>query len=81
MDFAEIFRKFEDDIPASPEVDAAEETVSKYMEQVKEKDPDLAFDLDSAIGALGRAYLKQGFTACLGLVSGGNCRSRSENPA
>ena len=81
MDYTEIFKKFEDDIPASPEVDAAEAAVSAYMEKVKEKDPDIAFDLDSAIGALGRAYMKQGFTGCLELISGGNCRCRSGNPA
>ena len=55
----------EDDIIELSETKAAEETVSRLLDALKEKDPELFFQMDSAIGRLARAYEKQGFVGGL----------------
>ena len=68
MDFAKIYRLFEDDIEVLGETTAAENEVNRLLKKLKEKDPELFFDLDSAIGTLMRAYEKQGFNGGLAAV-------------
>ena len=38
------------------------------LSKLKDKDPELFFDLDCAIGALARAYEKQGFNGGLTFI-------------
>lgn len=68
MDFIRMYRLFEDDIEVLGETTVAENTVNRLLEEVKAKDSELFFDLDSAIGALTRAYEKQGFNGGLAAV-------------
>lgn len=65
MDFKKIYRMFEDDIEVLGETTVAENEVNRLLNDLKEKDPEMFFDLDSAIGALARAYEKQGFNGGL----------------
>ena len=68
MDFKTVYRMFEDDIEVLGETMLAENEVNHLLNDLKEKDPELFFDLDSAIGALVRAYEKQGFNGGLAAV-------------
>ncbi len=61
MDFKKIYNLFEDDIKTQPETTAAEAAITALLGKLKDADPDLYFELDSAVGALARAYEKQGF--------------------
>lgn len=61
MDFKKVYNLFEDDITTQPETTAAEAAIRATVAKLKDADPDLFFELDSAIGALARAYEKQGF--------------------
>lgn len=65
MDFIRMYRMFEDDIEVLGETTMAENEVNRLLEEVKTKDRELFFDLDSAIGALARSYEKQGFNGGL----------------
>jgi len=67
MDLSVIYNTFEDDIDVIEDTTAADNAVSSLLASLKEKDPELFFDLDSAIGALARAYQKQGF--CGGIAA------------
>ena len=59
--YERLYMIAEDNIEELPETTAAEETVSRLLNDLKEKDPELFFQMDSAIGRLARAYEKQGF--------------------
>lgn len=61
MDFKKVYNLFENDIETLPETTAAEAAISALLTKLKDTEPDLYFELDSAIGALARAYEKQGF--------------------
>lgn len=65
MDNINLYERFEDDIEELRETKEAEAKVSALLASLKGKDPELFFDLDSAIGALARAYEKQGFNGGL----------------
>lgn len=65
MDFAKFFNSIEDHIEMKPETEAAEAVTSALLAKLKEKDLDLYFELDSAIGSIARAYEKQGFAGGL----------------
>lgn len=65
MDFKKIYNLFENDIETLPETTAAEAAISALLTKLKDTEPDLYFELDSAIGALARAYEKQGFAGGL----------------
>lgn len=67
MDFEKLFNSVEDYIEVQPETTAAEEAASELLLKLKDTDPDLYFELDGAIGALARAYEKQGFAGGLAL--------------
>lgn len=59
--YERLYRMAEDNIEELPETTAAEETVTRLLNELKDKDPELFFQIDSAIGRLARAYEKQGF--------------------
>ncbi|KAB0577200.1 hypothetical protein EI53_01219 [Fusobacterium naviforme] len=61
MDFRELYKKHEDGIERIDETERAEESLSGLLAKLKAEDKELYFDIDSAIGALARAYEKQGF--------------------
>ena len=61
MNYNTLYKAVEDDIIELSETKAAEEIVSRLLDTLKEKDPELFFQMDSAIGRLARAYEKQGF--------------------
>ncbi|MBQ9902489.1 MAG: hypothetical protein IJM51_08950 [Clostridia bacterium] len=65
MNYNTLYKAVEDDIIELSETKAAEETVSRLLDALKEKDPELFFQMDSAIGRLARAYEKQGFVGGL----------------
>ena len=56
MDFIRMYRMFEDDIEVLEETTMAENKVNRLLKEVKTKDNERFVDLDSASGALTRAY-------------------------
>lgn len=67
MDFRVIYDTQQENIPQIPEVDAAEKAISEIYKRVRGLDAGLADLLDTAHGALARAYEKQGFNGGLQL--------------
>ena len=65
MDFKKIYNLFEDDIEELTGTIEAEASTNALLSKLKGIDPDLFFELDSAIGTLARAYEKQGFNGGL----------------
>ncbi len=68
--YIDIFDAYEEHIPQIAEVTKAEEAVQAIYGMVAAYSQDLADDVDMAIGALGRAYEKQGFNAGMALTQG-----------
>lgn len=61
MDFNKIYDANEAVIPQTAEVERAEEQASRIFDAVKALDPELAFELDTAFGAIALAYERKGF--------------------
>lgn len=59
--YQRLYMMAEDNIEELPETTAAEQNISRLLDTLKEKDPELFFQMDNAIGRLARAYEKQGF--------------------
>ncbi|MBP5460678.1 MAG: hypothetical protein J6Y20_00925 [Lachnospiraceae bacterium] len=68
MDYQRIYTEFEDFIEPLEETAEAEGEVNRLVSKLKDRDPELFFDLDCAIGALARAYEKQGFNGGLTFI-------------
>lgn len=65
MNYRLIYDLYERHIDDVEETDLAEEKISSILKEVQQKDRELYFELDSAIGTLSRAYEKRGFNGGL----------------
>lgn len=61
MSLQEMFDLHEEGIAEIAEVYDAERVFDALLSRMREIDEGFAFELDSAVGALARAYEKQGF--------------------
>lgn len=65
MNYRLIYDLYERRIDDVEETGQAEERISRLLEKIQQKDRELYFELDSAIGMLSRAYEKRGFNGGL----------------
>ncbi len=66
----DIFDANEERIPQIAEVTKAEENAREIYGRIADYDAELAFSMDMVIGALARAYEKQGFNAGMAVARG-----------
>lgn len=65
MNYEKHYKLFENSIEELKETVKADNEVNRLLKKLKGVDSELMFTLDSAIGALARAYEKQGFNGGL----------------
>ncbi len=66
----DIFYAYEEKIPQIAEVARAEENVRKIFDKIAAYDTELAYSMDMVVGALARAYEKQGFHGGMAVARG-----------